>query len=147
MLISKNLVSGSVFVATAVIFGLTSAGYDVGTAGRVGPGMFPLILSAVLGILGIAVIASGLRRDAVAFGSLPWRAIALIVASPLVFVGSVGFLGLVPATALLALIGSFASRTMTPRRAVLCAIGLGAAVWLIFIVGLGIPIPAFGWRY
>lgn len=147
MLISKNFVSGLVFVATAVIFGLTSIGYDLGTTARVGPGMFPLILSAVLGVLGIAVMASGLRADAVAFGSLPWRAIALIVASPLVFVGSIGFLGLVPAAALLAFIGSFASRTMTPRRAALCAVGLAAAVWLIFTIGLGIPIPAFGWRY
>jgi len=144
MLISKNLVSGIVFVAMAVIFGFTSWGYKLGTASSVGPGMFPLILSGLLGILGIAVIVSGLGKDAAAFGRLPWRAIALVVASPLVFVGSVSFLGLVPATALLAFIGAFASRTMTLARAAAAAVGLGLAVWLIFIVGLGITVPAFG---
>src|SRR5690606_22214431 len=147
MRITKNLVSGFVFVATAAVFGFVAAGYDMGMAARVGPGMFPFILSLLLGALGVAVMATGLRRDAPAFGGLTWRGVVLIVGSPLAFVGSLAYVGLVPATALLAFIGSFASTTMTIKRAALSALGLAIAVWLILMVGLGIPIPPFKWLY
>ena len=144
---SKNLVSGFVFLSTAVVFGIASAGYGMGTLARVGPGLFPLILCVVLGILGLIILASGLHKDAAAFGRLPWRSIVLVVASPLVFVACVGTLGLVPSTALLAFVGSFASTSMTLRRAAASAVGLGLAVWLVFILGLGVTVPAFWWQY
>jgi hypothetical protein len=145
MHLRKDLLSGSIFIATAAIFGIAAANYNLGTLYRVGPGLFPLILCALLATLGLMVIVSGLRTGAPTTGNLPWRAIVLIVASPLVFVGcmEVGT-GLVPATAVLAFIGSFASRAMTLRRAALCALALALATWLIFILGLGVMVPAFG---
>lgn len=145
MPISKDIVSGIVFMVTATVFGFTAASYDMGQAARVGPGLFPFILSLLLGALGIAVFVTGLRRNAPELGGLTWRGVVLIVGSPLAFVGSLAYVGLVPATAILAFIGSFASTTMTVKRAALSAVGLAIAVWLIFIVGLGIPVPPFRW--
>jgi len=144
MPISKNLVSGSIFLAAAMIFGIASASYGFGTPARIGPGLFPLILSAILGVFGLIILISGLQKDAPLIGRLPWRSIALIVASPLVLVGCVEYIGLIPSTALLAFVGSFASNSMTFRRAAGSAIVLALVVWLIFIVGLGISVPAFG---
>jgi hypothetical protein len=141
----KDLLSGFIFIATAMIFGLAATGYNLGTLYRVGPGLFPLILCTILATLGLVVIVGGLRKDAPATGSLPWRAIVLIVASPLVFVACIEIgMGLVPATAVLAFVGAFASRSMTIRRAFLSALALAFAAWLIFIIGLGVTVPAFG---
>jgi len=141
----KDLLSGFIFVATAAIFGFAATGYNLGTLYRVGPGLFPLILCAILATLGLVVIGNGLRRDAPTTGNLPWRAIVLIVASPLVFVACIeAGLGLVPATAVLAFVGSFASRSMTVGRALGSALALALIAWLIFIIGLGVTAPAFG---
>lgn len=145
MNVRKDLTSGCIFLATAAIFGVAAAGYDLGTLGRVGPGLFPLILCAILAVLGLAVIAGGLREGAAPMGYFPWRAIILIVGSPLLFVACMAAgVGLVPAAAVLAFVGSFASHTMTLRRAVLSALGLALVTWLVFILGLGITVPAFG---
>ena len=145
MSVSKDIVSGVIFLVIAITFGVAAAGYDAGTLMRVGPGLFPLTLCVILAVFGTAIIASGLRRDAEALKDIPWRAVVLVVASPLVFVACIEIgLGLVPAAALLAFVGSFASTTMTWHRALLSALGLGVVTWLIFILGLGIAIPAFG---
>ena len=145
MTLRKDLISGCVFLVTAVVFGAAAAGYDIGTLQRVGPGLFPLALCTILAALGLAIVADGLRKDAATIASLPWRPIVLVVTSPVLFVAFIEIgLGLVPAAAILALVGSFASRTMTLRRAVLSALGLAFATWLVFIVGLGVTVPAFG---
>lgn len=145
MSLPKDLVSGAIFLVIAVAFGITAAGYDTGTLTRVGPGLFPLTLCTILAVLGVAIIVSGLRKEAKTLKDIPWRAVILVVASPLVFVTCIEIgLGLVPAAALLAFVGSFASATMTWHRALLSALGLGVVTWVIFILGLGIAVPAFG---
>jgi len=145
MSLPKDLVSGAIFIAVAAVFGIAAAGYDTGTLARVGPGLFPLTLCALLAGLGLAIVANGIRKNADVLQEIPWRAVLLVVASPLVFVLCIEIgLGLVPAAAVLAFIGSFASVTMTWRRALLSGLALGALTWLIFIVGLGIAVPAFG---
>jgi hypothetical protein len=53
------------------------------------------------------------------------------------------WLGLVPAIILTVVIAAAADRTSRPLSAVLLGVGFAIGAWLIFRVGLNLPMPAF----
>ncbi|MDD2867015.1 tripartite tricarboxylate transporter TctB family protein [Neomegalonema sp.] len=66
-----DLLAGLMFVAFGLIFGLTSwFDLDLGTARRMGPGYFPLLLSGVLLLLGLIIILASTRRQGEPVGAL-----------------------------------------------------------------------------
>jgi hypothetical protein len=52
----RNLVRGLVLMATALAFGLPSLRYPIGDFSRAGPGLFPLMISSLLLLIGIATV-------------------------------------------------------------------------------------------
>ena len=62
----KDFWSGIMFLAFAAVALLAARGYSLGTAGRMGPGYFPMLLGGVLGVLGLdpgGAIAGDRGRD------------------------------------------------------------------------------------
>ena len=51
----KDLLAGLMFTLTGAAFTLGAREYDMGTAGRMGPGYFPLVLGIILAGLGILI--------------------------------------------------------------------------------------------
>ena len=51
-----NFVRGLFLLAIALLFGLGASRYQIGAFARSGPGLFPLIVSSMLGILGLVTI-------------------------------------------------------------------------------------------
>ena len=51
MLNDKNLVRGLVLLGISLAFGLTATRYSFGSLGRAGPGLFPIIVSVMLGMI------------------------------------------------------------------------------------------------
>jgi uncharacterized protein YggT (Ycf19 family) len=110
-----------------------------------GPGYFPLLVGVIVAALGLAIVLKGLiAGEVTAFGAVPWRAVAAIVAALVFFGFTVDGLGFVPASAVTALLTTLASSRVRPLRAVLVAIGLTVASTLIFVVGLQLRIPLWG---
>jgi hypothetical protein len=140
----KFVIVGCIFVALALLFFTGSLSLNLGTAGRMGPGYFPLMLSVVLGALGLSVLAVGFFHD----GDLP----SAPNIRALIFVGlGVGFfayavrpLGIVPAVAVSSLLFSLAGREFKLLTAVIAALVLSLGSWALFVVGLSMPWPAFG---
>jgi hypothetical protein len=54
---SKDFWAGIMFLSFAAVAVLAVRGYSMGTAGRMGPGYFPMALGMVLGLLGLLIIA------------------------------------------------------------------------------------------
>jgi hypothetical protein len=52
----RNLFRGLCMVAIAAIFGLQSLRYPIGRFDRAGPGLFPLLVSALLLLLGVSAV-------------------------------------------------------------------------------------------
>ena len=52
----RNLLRGLFLVAISLAFGLTSLTYNIGEFGRAGPGLFPLMVSIMLAMVGIATV-------------------------------------------------------------------------------------------
>ena len=70
--------------------------YQLGTAFRMGPGYFPLVLGGCLVLLGVLVVVEGLRgRGEGRDRRVPWRAIVLILGAIIFFGVTVRGLGLV----------------------------------------------------
>lgn len=83
----KDFVSGVLFMAVGVYFGWTSSRYTVGSAARMGPGYFPLLLGALLMVLGAVVVFKAMvfeTEDGGRIKGWAWRpmlGLALLVAA------------------------------------------------------------------
>ena len=141
----QELAVGAIFVAIGLLFGLsTLLDLDIGTARRMGPGYFPLVLSGLLILIGSLVAVRGVRVAEGPMPPVPWRGIALLLPLPIFFGLTIRGLGLVPVVALTTLVAVFASRKATPMLALALAVGLAVGCALLFHYGLGLPIPLFG---
>jgi hypothetical protein len=140
------MLAGAIFVALGLLFMTGSLGLERGTAFRMGPGYFPLVLAGLLVVIGAAIVLRAWREEEIAIQmhAVPWRGLVLILAAPVVFGLTVRGLGLLPAIALVALISSFASRRMRPVLAAAITVVLTAFCVLVFNVGLGLPIRLIG---
>ncbi|MCB1388110.1 MAG: tripartite tricarboxylate transporter TctB family protein [Rhodobacteraceae bacterium] len=137
--------------ALLVVLGLASGGYAlahyrVGSAASMGPGFFPVVLGGALALLGVAVgIAGWLRGRPGAPVVLKPRALLAVVAGVLAFAVAIRPLGFVPASFLLVVLSALADPASRPATIGLLAAGLTLLSWLIFVVGLGMPLAAFAW--
>jgi hypothetical protein len=110
-----------------------------------GPGYFPLVLGALLAVLGGVIVGKGVLEGAEeAIGTVPWRAIVLILGAILFFGLTVRGLGLVPSTFVATLMSTFASRRTTVVGAALVTVGLTVLCVLIFVVALSLRLPLVG---
>jgi hypothetical protein len=53
---NQNLIRGLFFMALALFFGIGSLGYTIGQFSHAGPGLFPLMVSALLLLIGVISI-------------------------------------------------------------------------------------------
>ena len=142
-----DILAGLIFVAFGLAFAITSLSYELGTPLRMGPGYFPLALGGILVLLGLLIMGKGLISGSGAeerLGSVPWRALFLIVLAVLFFGLTVRGLGLVPATAVTALLTALASNRTGILAAVAIAAGLTVLCVLVFLLALQLQLPMFG---
>lgn len=140
-----DIAAGLLLMAAAAFFGWQSLGLEMGTATRMGPGYFPMVLAALLFMLGaiILVRAFGRAEDA-PFGRIAWRGILFILPAPVFFGLTVRGLGFVPALFVTTLIAGQASARMRPLAALILAVAVTILSTLIFSYGLGLPFRRFG---
>lgn len=148
-----DLVAGGIFVALGLAFAIGARGYELGTAFRMGPGYVPLVLGGMLAVLGFGIIGVGVMRWRAAegralgeshHGAIPWRAIALLTASIMVFGAGVDPLGLVPALLVTTFLAGLADKDNSVLAAAVIAVGLTAACVVIFVLLLQLRLPLIG---
>lgn len=131
----------SLFGAAAFIIALD---FGRGAGPRIGSAALPLILSGgivLISILGLVV--PGLDGGEKPFNLRPFAA---IVASVVLFILTADGLGLIPATLLTMFAAYLGQGERRFAGFLLYAALFAIAIWLIFAVGLGLPIAAFGGR-
>ena len=141
----KDLLSGGVFVVFGLAFAITSTTYEVGTALRMGPGFFPLVLGSVLVVLGVLIAVKGfVAADSDEIGPIPWKSLGLLVAALLFFGYTVRGLGVVPALLVTIFLAALAGHRARVVPAVVIAGCLTALSVLIFIIALQLRLSYFG---
>ncbi len=142
----KDLLAGLIFIAFGLAFGYASLTYDIGTALRMGPGYFPLILSLVILLLGIVIVVQSFFTgpDEIPLGRVPWLGLILLIGGLVFFGATVRGLGLAPSLFVTVFMSAFASQ----RTGIVGALVLAAALTLIciaiFIWALGMPLAVVG---
>jgi putative tricarboxylic transport membrane protein len=141
----QNLFAGLMMVVVAVVAAWQGSSLSVGTLRNIGPGMMPLLLSALLGIIGVALILIWLRGERVGTGKWPLRGPIFILGAAVVFGLAVRPLGLAVAGPLLVGVAALASNETRWVEIILFAIGMTIFCLALFRYLLALPIPVAPW--
>jgi drug/metabolite transporter (DMT)-like permease len=144
----KDFWSGLMFLATGVVFAVGATNYSMGSSARPGPGYFPLILSAVMAILGAIVLFESLTIETPEgdpVGAFAWKPLIVIVAAIAVFGFTLPLLGMMLAVPILIFITSLAGDEFHWKGVLINAIILTIGAWAIFVYGLKLTIPMWPW--
>ncbi|MCA8868443.1 MAG: tripartite tricarboxylate transporter TctB family protein [Rhodobacteraceae bacterium] len=143
----QDMIAGAVLGAFGMFVAIYAVrNYEFGTTASMGPGYFPAVLGGILAILGLIIMLLSIRHIPSAevwqapFGLRPLLAVLVAV---LVFASLILKLGLVPATIALSLVAALAEPKFRFQKAILLGVSLSLLSWLIFKVGLKMPLSAF----
>ena len=141
---STNALCGALFIGLGCFFIYQCLNLELGTALRMGPGYFPLLLAVALTFLGLIVLIQAIRVQGEPFGPIALRGLAFILPAPIVFGLTVRGLGFVPSLFVVALIAAFASTRMKVPLAIVLAAAITLFSVAVFSYALGLPFERFG---
>jgi hypothetical protein len=118
--------------------------YDMGTALKMGPAYFPTILGGLLAAIGAIAVIRSFIVTGTPIGKFTFKGLILVIVSVILFGFLVRGVGLVVALPLLIIISSSASMRFRWRTTLLMAVVLTVFCVLVFVKGLGIPLPIVG---
>lgn len=141
----KDFYAGLLYLALAVAFLWFGRNLRFGTAAEMGPGYFPLVLASLLGLLGIVAVVRSALSEGAAVDRVQWRPLLLITGASLGFGFLITRAGLVVALCYVATMSAAASReSVYDLKSLLVLTGLVVFCVLVFVKGLGVPMPIFG---
>jgi len=138
----KDLVGGVLIALTGLFVGYSAVGFGIGNASRMGPGYMLLMIAAGMTIIGAAMAAGSIRY----IDPLPkvaWRPLITVTLGMSAFALLLNPFGLVPAVMLLVGLSALGDPEAKPFSTLILAACVAAGMWVVFVVGLRIPLPAF----
>lgn len=141
---SSDFWAGIIYIAFGVTALVAARDYGMGTALRMGPGYFPSMLAGLLTLIGIVSAIRGLRGKGDKVNGISLRGMILIAGPIVLFAMLLRGAGLLIALPVLVVTSSYASAHFNLLRSLLLAAGLTAFCSIVFIKGLGIPMPLLG---
>ncbi len=136
--------SGLLFLAVGGAAVLLAQQYPLGTAFKMGPGYFPTALGGLLAVVGLLAVLRSFIRPGTALEPFHWRLLLIVTGSTVLFGLLVRGAGLGVAAPVLVLATAAASVYFRWRTALILAAGLTVLSALLFVKGLGLPIPLIG---
>jgi hypothetical protein len=142
----KDLWAGVLYIAFGAAAFWIGRDYPMGTAGRMGAGYFPTVLSAILVLIGLLSAARAFLQEGQPVGTIAWKPLALVVGSIALFGLLLPTAGLIVALTILILASAVASQHFRlDLKAAAGLILLVAFCTLVFVKALGVPLPLFGY--
>ena len=141
ILSKKDVWAGLMLIAIGAAAILIARDYPFGTALRMGPGYFPVVLGALLIVFGLGILAGGLRRGETIAGTWSPRALVLLPLSLLLFGLLMRYAGFVPALLVLIIGSAAAGSEFKFLEVLLFALALTALAVAVFVWALGLPYP------
>ncbi|AZY49212.1 tripartite tricarboxylate transporter TctB family protein [Bordetella avium] len=142
----REWVAGGTMIVLGLAAFAQATTYQLGTLGRMGPGMFPAILGVLLALLGIGIAFSRQPAEDAAEATSPqWRGWGCITGGLLAFMLLGQYGGLIPATLALVFISALGDRQHSVKTAALLAVGVTLLGVAIFSWGLQLQFPLLRW--
>ena len=141
----KDFWTGVIYLAVGALGIVVGREYSFGSAGRMGPGYFPYVISCLLILFGVITLVRSFMTDGEPVGALAWKAIGLVVGSVVAFGLLLPTAGLIVAMTVLVLMSAAASEKFRFEvKATAGLVGLVVFCSLVFVKGLGVPMPLLG---
>jgi hypothetical protein len=143
LLDNKDFWAGAFLIGIGALAIFIARNYSFGTALRMGPGYFPVVLGGLLVLFGLYILAMGLRRNEKFTGSWSIRGLIVLPLSLLLFGALIDRAGFVPALLVLIFGSATASTEFKFVEVLLFSVFLTALSVAVFVWGLGLPYPLF----
>lgn len=135
----RDFCAGAIFLFFGLGVLVIGRGYPMGTAQHMGSGYFPIVLGALLAILGAGTCIRSMVVAGDAIDPVGLRPLLLVLIAIGVFAAAVDSMGLAVATVLLTLIAAAASVESRWREVVVLTLALLGISVGVFVYGLGLP--------
>jgi Tripartite tricarboxylate transporter TctB family len=141
----RDFWAGAIYLALAIVVIWIGRDYQLGTSARMGPGYFPTVLGFVLAVFGVVSIGRSFIRPGEPISALAWRPLAFVLGSVVLFGLLLERMGVLVALACLIVVSALASRnSRLDATSIAALIGLVAFCVIVFVKGLGVPMPLIG---
>lgn len=143
----KSVIGGGLLLLLGLfVLAHSWTNYDLGTLRRMGPGLFPAGLGALLAVNGLAIAVTGLLTE----GALPnveWKPLGLVTVAVVIFALTVGAFGLVPAVVLMTVPAALADGRLGLFGTTALALVLAVLSVLMFVVAFNMQIAVVRWPF
>ncbi|KRB64203.1 tripartite tricarboxylate transporter TctB family protein [Noviherbaspirillum sp. Root189] len=136
--------SGVIFLVLGLAAVLIGREYAMGSAGRMGPAYFPSFLGGLLAVIGAISVGRSMFRSGEPIERIAIKNLLIILVAVVLFGLLIRGAGLVIAVIVLVMLSGFASQKFRVLPFLTVAVGLAAFSALVFVVGLGLPMPILG---
>ena len=141
----KDFWTGVIYVVIGVFAFVIARNYALGSAARMGPGYFPTAVALLLTAVGVAIVVRSFFRQGELIDRFAWKPMLLVLGSIVAFGILINRAGLVLAALVLVLGCAAASERF--RLGWLPVLGMAALIAfcvIVFVIGMGIPMPLIG---
>ena len=145
--LSLRLVVALIMVGIGLVGIVGATEYEFGSARRLGPGYFPMVLSVILVGLGLAEALSAVVSQSEDLSSrIEWRPMLAILAAVAGFALAIHFFGLIPAFFVCVGFTSLAEPDFGILPAAIIAAATSLLAWGLFslLLGMTLPLIRFG---
>jgi hypothetical protein len=138
---NRNFVRGLVLMAIALLFGIVAVSkYSIGELSRAGPGMFPLLVSCMLFLVGLLTLVRSHFVDPLPL-DYNVKNIAIILVSLVGFALISEYVNMIPAIIFLAFVSTYAGTSYSVVRNIKISVGLIAIAYgFEHLLGLNLPL-------
>jgi len=134
--------AGLMFVGFGLFFVVVALmNYQMGSAVRMGPAYFPVLLGGLLAILGLVVLIGSVVETGPPVAKFHFRPLLFIAASSLAFAYLLKPLGLVLASTALVFISAYGGHEFKFKEVAIMSAVLVVFAVLVFVKGLTLPFP------
>ena len=140
----KDFWAGLIYILFGSVAIFVGRDYPIGTAFRMGPAYFPTLLGGLLCVIGALSVIRSFISVGDAIGRFAIQGLILVTGSIFVFGFLVRELGIAVALPILVIVSAYASTKFRWGPTLVMAAGLTVFCVLVFLKGLGIPLPVLG---
>lgn len=142
----QDLGAGVVFVLIGLAGLYFGSELAFGTAGRMGPGYFPVLLSGLIVVVGLVAGFRGVTIEGPPIEPVQVRPILFIIAAILIFGFLIESIGLALTAILLTIFAAYARPEVKLGETIVLGVGLAMFTVVVFVYLLGQALPAWWGR-
>jgi len=135
---NRNLVRGLAFIAVALFFGIQASTYRLGDLAQAGPGLFPLTVSVIVGVIGLVMVVGSRFRPSELL-HFNFKTVAIVMASLVGFAVLTDLVGALVGVVFLVFVSALAGEKYNWKLNLKITLGLMVITYLFSaVLGVGL---------